>query len=186
MIFKIAVTVLSSLLVTAAYSVETSGTKEFGHWVAWKSIDEFNPNNSACMVQSGTWYGETHHSPEIYAEGTLRLYVDRKSLTSSGVIENDYIAFFAELDRVYNEYVYSSDLYAWGTDANGIPNNVVAKVDGKMVDFLSNTLPEELKGKVELTYRYQATRLDNAPTITNTISLIGFTQAWNYARELCR
>ena len=64
--------------------------------------------------------------------------------------------------------------------------NVVAKVDGKMIDLLAPNLIEELKGKVELTYRYTAFNLPNMPIKTNTISLIGFTQAWNYASEICR
>ena len=183
--FKIAMTVLSTVLATEAHSAVTSDFKEFGHWVGYKTTDDFDPNNSTCAVQNGNWYPQTSHSPEIFYESGLRLYIDRKVLTDSGEVINGFVALFTEWDNANQIYVFSGDLFEGGIDSKLNSNKVVAKVDGKIVDFLSKTLPEELKGKVELTYRYQASLLDNAPNKTNTISLIGFTQAWNHATELC-
>lgn len=183
--FKIAMTVLSIALATAAHSSNTIGFKEFGHWTAEKKADEFNPNIASCSVQNVGWYPETTHSPSFSVDGTLRLYIDRKALTSDGAINEGNIALFFDWDYAAERWAYSSDLFYDGTDANDNPNNVVGKVDGKVINFTSPNLPEELKGKLELTYRYTATRLPNSPVKTHTISLIGFTQAWNYARELC-
>ena len=81
---------------------------------------------------------------------------------------------------------FSSNLYDDGKTSKYEQQNVVAKVDGKMIDLLALNLIEELKGKVELTYRYTAFNLPNMPIKTNTVSLKGFTQAWNYASEICR
>ena len=147
--------------------------------------DEFNPNVASCYVENVNWIPETQRMPALSSDGLIRLYVNNNALTSSGAIDRGFIAFFSEWDSAAQTYVYSNDLYLKGTNARGNPHNVVGKVDGKLIDFLSPNLTEELKGKVELTYRYQASLLDNAPVKTHTISLIGFTQAWNYATELC-
>jgi len=183
--FKIAMTVLSAALATAANSSVNSGFKEFGHWTAEKRADDFNPNNASCYVQNVGWYPKTSNSPEFEAEGMLRLYVDRKAVNSSGGIEEGFVAMFHDWDYAAERWVYSGELYENGNDADGNPNNVVGKVDGKVINFTSPNLSEELKGKVELTYRYTAVLLPNSPVKTHTISLIGFTQAWNYAKELC-
>ena len=183
--FKIAMTVLSAALATTANSSVISGTKEFGHWTAEKRTDDFNPNNASCSLQNVGWYPETAYSPEIDADGMLRLYVDRKGLTASGEIVEGIVAAFFDWDTAAEQWAYSSDLYESGTNRDGNPNNVVGRVDGKVINFTTPNLPEELMGKVELTYRYTADLLPNSPTKTHTISLIGFTQAWNYAKELC-
>ena len=183
--FKIAMTLLSTVLATAAHSSKTSGLKEFGHWLAEKRADDFNPNNASCLVQNVGWYPKTENSPEFTVDGTLRLYIDRKALTSSGEINEGFVAMFYDWDYAAKNWAYSSELFEDGNDADGNPNNVVGKADGKIISFTSPNLPEELKGKVELTYRYTAVLLPNSPVKTHTISLIGFTQAWNYAKELC-
>ena len=183
--FKIAMTVLSVALATAAHSANIIVYKEFGHWIAEKRADEFNPNIASCFVENVGWYPETANSPEFDVDGKLRLYVDRKALTSDGAMNEGFVALFYDWDSAAGNWAYSSDLFDDGLDANENPNNVVGKVDGKVINFTSPNLTEELKGKLELTYRYTAFRLPNSPVKTHTISLIGFTQAWNYARELC-
>ena len=183
--FKIAMTVLSAVLATAAHSAVDSDLKEFGHWLVMKRTDDFNPNNASCFVENGGWYPATLNSPEIISDGKLRIYFDNKALTSSGAITEGFVAMFSEWDNAAETYVYAGDLFEDGADSKGNPHNVVGKVDGKLIDFASPNLSEELKGKVDLTYRYTAFFLDNSPVKTNTISLIGFTQAWNYATELC-
>lgn len=183
--FKIAMTVLSIALATAAHSGKSVAYKEFGHWVAEKRADDFNPNTTHCHVINVSWYPETENSPKIDIDALVRLYVDRKAITDDGFINEGIVASFYDWDYAAERWTYSSDLYDDGTSVNGKPNNVVGKVDGKFINFTSPNLPEELKGKFELTYRYTAFYLPNSPVQTYTISLIGFTQAWNYARELC-
>lgn len=178
-------TVLSAVLATAAHSAVTSDSREFGHWLAEKRTDNFNPNNASCFVENVGWFPATGLSPEFVSDSKLRLYVDKKALTSSGAIDEGFVALFSEWDQASEKYVYANDLYEAGTDSKGNPHNVIGKVDGKLIDFASPNLSEELKGKVELTYRYNAAYLYNSPVKTNTISLIGFTQAWNYATEIC-
>lgn len=183
--FKIAMTIVSTVLATAAHSVNISDFKEFGHWTAEKRSDDFNPNIASCSVDNVGWYPKTTNSPEFSVDGKLRLFVDRKALTSSGTINEGNVALFYDWDYASENWAYSGDLFEDGADSNGNPNNVVGKVDGKVINLTSPNLPEELKGKFELTYRYTASFLDNAPVKTHTISLIGFTQAWNFATELC-
>lgn len=183
--FKIAMTVLSIALATAAHSANSVAYQEFGHWIAEKRADDFNPNITGCHVLNVGWYPETANSPEINVDALFRLYVDRKGITSDGLINEGIVAAFYDWDYAAESWTYSSDLFYDGTNVDGTPNNVVGKVDGKVINFTSPNLPEELMGKVELTYRYTASFLPNSPVKTHTISLIGFTQAWNYAKELC-
>ena len=58
-----------------------------------------------------------------------------------------------------SNWFFSSNLYDDGKTSKYEQQNVVAKVDGKMIDLLALNLIEELKGKVELTYRYTAFNL---------------------------
>ena len=183
---KLIMSLLFMSLASSAFSSTTLKEREFGHWLVLKSADDFDPNVVSCSVQNVQWIPATRLLAEVYIDWNIRFYVNKRALTSAGTIDNGKIADFSEWDRAGEQWVFSSNLYDDGKTSKYEQQNVVAKVDGKMIDLLALNLIEELKRKVELTYRYTAFNLPNMPTKTNTVSLKGFTQAWNYASEICR
>lgn len=179
-------TSITLFLITASTSNANYVEKEIGHWYAYKSSDEFNSNVSSCFVGNTAWIPQTHVNPEIYQNHQIRLYVDKRALSSSGTINVGQIALFFEFNTASNDWDISGILYDDRTDGSYEDmSNVVAKVDGKVVDIFAVDFVEELKGKEQLTYRYKAHMLPNKPINTRSVSLIGFTQAWNNAKKLC-
>ena len=183
---KIIKTSIMLFLITASSSTANYIEKEIGHWFAYKKSDEFNSNVSSCHVANSWWIPQTHLNPEINQDHRIQFYVDKKALSSSGTINVGQIALFFEFNTASNNWDISSTLFDDRTDGfGGDMSNVVAKVDGKVVDIFAVDFMQELKGKEQLTYRYQAHMIPNKPINTRSVSLIGFTQAWNTAKKLC-
>ena len=172
-------------LASSAFSSTTLEEREFGHWLVLKSADDSDPNVVSCSVQNVPWIPATRLLAEVYIDWNIRFYVNKRALTSAGTIDNGKIADFSEWDKAGEQWVFSSNLYDDGKTSKYEQQNVVAKVDGKMIDLLAPNLIEELKGKVELTYRYTAFNLPNMPINQHRFTY-RFTQAWNYASEICR
>lgn len=184
--FKLVASFICASLASPVVAGTLVAEKEFGHWVAAKDADDFNPNIASCSVQNVGWIPATELEPEKYVDWKIRLYIDKQALTSTGTLEINKIAVFYEWDTAAKKYFIASDVYDDGKNVKMEQQVVTAKVDEEIVDFFSTSLAEQLKGKVELTYRYTAHQLPNAPVRTNSVSLIGFTQAWNYAKKLCK
>ena len=166
-------------------SITIESEKEFGHWKVVKNVDDFDTRLTSCQVDSLWWIPATEREPEISNPFFIRFGYEGKSLANNGEIAQGIIAEFYEWNVAYERWDFASDLLVTGTNYNNMPQIVAAKVDGKNIDFMSPTLMDELKGKVSLTYRYTAHDLPNSPVHTNTVSLIGFTQALNYAGQVC-
>lgn len=167
-------------------SVTTESEKEFGHWLVRKVVDDFDTSLTTCSLESLWWIPATQREPEISNQFLIRFTYEGKSLATDGQIAQGIIAEFMEWNVAYERWDFASDLLVTGNNYQNMPQVVAAKVDGNIIDFMSPTLMDELKGKVSLTYRYTAHELPNSPIHTRTVSLIGFTQALNYAGQICR
>lgn len=173
------------MIASSATSATVEIEKEFGHWVVGKKVDDFDPSIATCAFDSLYWTPETHREPETLNNWYIRFNYKGKSITPDGTIAEGVIAEFFEWNTAHEQWDFASDLFVNGLNFQNEPQPVRAKVDGKTINFMSPTLVDELKGKVELTYRFTAHNLPNMPMHTRTVSLIGFTQAFNYARQIC-
>jgi hypothetical protein len=181
----ILVSALCASINSPAFAATPAENREFGHWLAQKVSDDFNPNIVSCDVQSLGWIPATENNGEQYVDGAIRLHVDSKAITSSGGYNEGLIASFYEWDYAYEQWKSGSDVFDDGLTNREQTQNVATQVDGVIVDIFDTSFIESLKGENFLTYRYTAYDMPNSPVKTYTVSLIGFTQAWNYAVSLC-
>lgn len=182
---KYILAIFCTVIASSAVSMTTEIEKEFGHWVVKKKVDDFDTSLYSCDVDSNWFLPATQREPETSNSYYIRFPYEGKSLANDGTVAIGIIAEFYEWNSAYERWEFASDLVRGGTNYQWKPQPIAAKVDGNKIDFLSATLMEELKGKVALTYRYTAHDLPNSPTYTHTVSLIGFTQALNFAGQLC-
>ena len=119
--------------------------REFGHWLATKKSDEFNPNIVSCHVQSLGWIPATENNAEQYIDGAIVLYVDRKSINSSGGHNQGVIGSFHERDYAYEQWKAGSNAFDDGATNREQTQNIATQVDGVIVNFFDSSFIKKLR-----------------------------------------
>lgn len=171
----------SFISLLSVVSVQAAGfeDRDFGDWKAVYRVDQFNPSVFDCQVGTvaETATGEYH---------TIKMYINEKALASNGQLLEGMVAYFSVWDSSRELWQQSSEILRWMPSEDwNLPSDVQVKIDGEVTTFGDPNIIDKLKGKVEMIFRYQAHMLENQPIKTATASLIGFTQAWNYAEANC-
>ena len=170
----------SFISLLSVVSVQAAGfeDREFGDWTAFYTVDQFNPSVFSCQVGTvaETDTGEYH---------TIKMFINETTLNTDGRLDAGTVAYFSVWDSSRELWQDASGISREIFEDWNLPSDVLVKIDGEVTTFGDPNIIDKLKGKVEMIFRYQAHMLENQPIKTATASLIGFTQAWNYAEANC-
>lgn len=154
----------------------TTEEMELGDWRASKRVDDFNPSNYSCRV----------NSIATEENWSIRFFVGEETLTSDGSMQPGTVADFLEWDVANERWLWASDATRVAYELSNPVQDVRILIDGVQTTLADPDLIQKLMGKVTVKYRYTAYDLPQQPMYTREVSLIGFTQAWNQALSFCK